>query len=76
MKKPTVYQNSVELKMETVLNTFRMLEKAGKLDAFVEECKRKNFVLIASAELVTTGKSALLAIDGMKAAGPDCPDCP
>lgn len=76
MTEPIDRQFPVELEVESVLNTFRMLEKAGTLDAFIQNCREKNFVLLASAELVATGKSALRAIPGLQYTGPDCPACP
>lgn len=76
MKKPTNRQKPVELDGEAVLNTIRMLEKAGKLQTFIEDCRKQNFVLTASAELVAFGKEALNSIAGVKSTGPECPACP
>lgn len=76
MATPIDRQTPVDLEVESVLNTFRMLEKAGKLDEFIEECRRRNFVLTASAELVVTGKAALRVLPGIQFTGPDCPACP
>lgn len=68
--------DSTALPVRGVYLYFKLLEAAGKLDAFLAECDKKGLTFEVDKKLYVVGERHFSRPTLTEAAGPSCPACP